>query len=61
MLDASFWVGSTIRHLRSGRWSTGERQNDVLHPAAQLRGQVQSFPMQEVRETDVAGAGNLAC
>jgi hypothetical protein len=35
----------TIRHLRSGRRSTGERQNDVLHPAAQLRGhsQVQSL------------------
>ena len=28
----------TIRHLRSGRRSTGERKNDVLHPAAQLRG-----------------------
>ena len=28
----------TIRHLRSGRRSTGQRQNDVLHPAAQLCG-----------------------
>src|SRR5258708_6104320 len=35
----------TVRHLRSGRRSTGERQNDVLHPSAQLRGhcQVQSL------------------
>jgi hypothetical protein len=31
----------TIRHLRSGRRSTGARQNDVLHPAAQLRGHSQ--------------------
>jgi hypothetical protein len=31
----------TIRHLRSGRRSTGQRQNDVLHPAAQLCGHSQ--------------------
>src|SRR5258708_24999837 len=31
----------TIRHLRSGRRSTGERQNDVHHPAAQLRARSQ--------------------
>src|SRR5260370_6731213 len=46
----------TIRHLRSGRRSTGERQNDVLHPAAQLRGhsQLQSLdqPLSNGDEAD---------
>jgi hypothetical protein len=43
----------TIRHLRSGRRSTGVRQNDVLHPAAQLNGhsQLQSLD-QPLSESD---------
>ena len=28
----------TVRHLQTGRRSTGHRKNDVLHPAAQLLG-----------------------
>jgi len=48
----------TIRHLRSGRRSTGERQNDVLHPAATLRGhcQVQSLdqPLSHYDESEEA-------
>jgi hypothetical protein len=46
----------TIRHLRSGRRSTGQRQNDVLHPAAQLRGhsQLQSLD-QSLSNSDESG------
>ena len=48
----------TLRHLRSGRRSTGARQNDVLHPAAALRGhcQVQSLdqPLNHNDESDEA-------
>src|SRR6266404_6567663 len=48
----------TIRHLRSGRRSTGERQNDVLHPSATLRGhcQVQSLdqPLSHYDESEEA-------
>ena len=48
----------TVRHLRSGRRSTGERRNDVLHPAAQLRGhcQVQSLdqPLNHCDESEEA-------
>ena len=48
----------TIRHLRSGRRSTGERQNDVLHPSATLRGhcQVQSLdqPLNHCDESEEA-------
>ena len=48
----------TIRHLRSGRRSTGERRNDVLHPAATLRGhcQVQSLdqPLSHYDESEEA-------
>jgi len=46
----------TVQHLRCGRRSTGERQNDVLHPAAQLRGhsRVQSLdqPVSNGEESD---------
>ena len=45
----------TIRHLRSGRRSTGARQNDVLHPAAQLRGHSQLRSLdQPLSESDDA-------